>query len=82
VTGQQNVGGCVGLAIVEAVQESCFFLAPEDGGGPDNGLGTPLTAQQMKQQASFIGWDFLDTWTICEGADYPRLKWEDIECVQ
>ncbi|MBN1510026.1 MAG: PASTA domain-containing protein [Sedimentisphaerales bacterium] len=80
VTGQQNVGGLIGLAIVEAVQESCFFLAPQDGGGPDNGLGTALTASQMKQQASFTGWDFIDTWMICEGKDYPRLRWEGAVC--
>ena len=80
VTGQRYAGGLIGLAVVEAVQESCFFLDPKDGGGPDNGLGAPLTASQMKQQASFIDWDFIDTWTICEGTDYPRLKWENTEC--
>jgi hypothetical protein len=34
----------------------------------------------MKQQASFTGWDFENTWTICEGVDYPRLQWEGVEC--
>ncbi len=83
VTGQQNMGGLVGSAPVpEAIQESSFFLDPKDGGGPDNGLGTALTASQMKQQASFTAWDFVDTWTICEGIDYPRLKWEKAECTQ
>jgi hypothetical protein len=83
VTGQQRTGGCIGLASVpEAVQESCFFLAPKDGGGPDNGLGRPLTASQMKQQASFTAWDFESVWTICEGKDYPRLRWDGIECDQ
>jgi hypothetical protein len=81
VTGEQYVGGCIGLAaVVEAVQESCFFLDPKDGGGPDNGLGTLLTASQMGQQASFAGWDFIDTWTICEGKDSPRLRWERVVC--
>jgi hypothetical protein len=30
----------------------------------------------MKQQATFAGWDFTNIWTINEGNDYPRLKWE------
>lgn len=58
----------------------CYFLGLDDNGGPDNGLGTPLTEAQMKQQASFAGWDFEDTWTICEGVDYPRLRWEVVNC--
>ena len=81
VTGRKYVGGCIGSAAVPgAVQESCFFLAPIDGGGADNGLGTPLTASQMQQQASFGGWDFENLWMICEGRDYPRLRWEGVEC--
>ena len=33
-----------------------------------------LTTKQMKQQASFQGWDFDKTWTIQEGVDYPKLR--------
>ena len=80
VQGQQDMGGCIGFQDPNGVQESCFFLAPVDGGGPDNGLGTPLTAEQMTQQASFADWDFVETWTICEGKDYPRLRWEELDC--
>jgi hypothetical protein len=36
----------------------------------------------MRQQASFIDWDFADTWMICEGQDYPRLQWEGVACDQ
>jgi hypothetical protein len=80
VTGQQDMGGCFGSSLApDAGQESCYGLAP-DRGHPSNGLGTFLTAEQMKQQASFADWDFIDTWTICEGKDYPRLRWEDVEC--
>jgi hypothetical protein len=46
------------------------------------GCGTELSDMQMKQQASFPGWDFDATWTICEGKDYPRLRWEDAHCEQ
>lgn len=33
-----------------------------------------LTTKQMKQQASFYGWDFDKIWTIEEGVDYPKLR--------
>ena len=57
-------------------------LSNTDGGGPNNGLGIPLTNARMKQQASFVGWDFKNTWTICAGKDYPRLRWEKVDCDQ
>ncbi len=59
----------------------CYFL---DTAGPDNGAGIPLTDAQMKQQSSFVGWDFVgetingpnDIWKICEGESYPQLRYE------
>jgi hypothetical protein len=53
-----------------------YFLSAADDGGPDNGLGVALTGLQMKQRASFVDWDFENTWTIREDEDYPRLWWE------
>jgi hypothetical protein len=61
---------------------SSYFLEESDGGGPDNGLGVALTDAAMRQQASFVGWDFDDVWMICEGVDYPRLRWEGVACGQ
>jgi hypothetical protein len=43
------------------------------------------TTEQMKQRASFVGWDFVgedtngnnETWRMCvDDVDYPRLSWE------
>jgi hypothetical protein len=56
----------------------CYFL---DTSGLDNGIGDPLTDEQMKQDANFVGWDFVDEtangtediWWINEGAGYPTL---------
>lgn len=45
-------------------------------GQSDNGKGTPLTTTEMKQEASFSGWDFSDVWNIVGGSDYPTLQWE------
>jgi hypothetical protein len=50
----------------------------------DGGLANPLTDSQMKQAASFSGWDGLSPgsisgfWFIREGIDYPRLWFEYI----
>ncbi len=57
-----------------------YFLIESDGGAPDNGFGVALTHAEMRQQASFANWDFENTWTICEGEDYPRLRWEVVSC--
>jgi hypothetical protein len=72
-------GGLVG----DGAADHCYFLAPADGGGPDNGIGTPLTDAEMRQQASFVGWDFSEPgadaaaslWFMPEDA-YPILVWQ------
>lgn len=46
-----------------------------DGLGPSLGVSGKTTAE-MKQQATFAGWDFTNIWRINEGQDYPRLRWE------
>ncbi|MEX2362230.1 MAG: LamG-like jellyroll fold domain-containing protein, partial [Balneolaceae bacterium] len=44
-------------------------------GGPDNGVGTGLTTEQMRQQSSFTGFDFENTWeTLEDGFSYPYLQ--------
>ncbi|MBN1815820.1 MAG: hypothetical protein JW828_00575 [Sedimentisphaerales bacterium] len=82
VTGQSDrVGGLVGKYWYGDIT-SCYFLQTA---GPVNGFGTPLTDSQMKQQGSFVGWDFTDEtingmediWRMCvDGVAYPRLRWE------
>ncbi len=70
---------CVGALAGEGTAENSYFLD----GGPDNGVGIPLTDSEMKQQASFIGWDFsgasddgeADLWFMPEDA-YPILIWQ------
>jgi hypothetical protein len=81
VIGTSGVGGLVGLKSTGDIND-CYFL---DVAGPNNGYGTPLTEEQMKQQASFAGWDFFgetangteDIWRMCiDGVDYPLLWWQ------
>jgi hypothetical protein len=51
-------------------------VAQETTGSMVSSLQTGKTTSEMKQQATFSGWDFANIWTINEGKDYPRLKWE------
>jgi len=77
------VGGLVGNRYDESSIISSYFLNTS---GPANGLGEPLTDAQMKQQASFAGWDFVsetvngteDIWWILENITYPKLNWQRI----
>ena len=72
-----DVGGLLGReAEWQPLTGNCYFLSPSNGGGPDNGNGTALSDDRMKQRASFPGWDFDAVWTISEGTSYPRLQWE------
>jgi len=53
---------------------------------PISAAGIGLTTTEMQTMSTFTdaGWDFVgetdngtdDVWTICNGADYPRLTWQ------
>ena len=47
---------------------NCYYL---DTSHESNGIGTPLTAQQLTQQQTFAGFDFDSTWTMAGNPDYP-----------
>lgn len=45
-------------------------------------LGSGRSTAEMQQAALYLqaGWDFENTWEICEGRSYPRLQWEQLPC--
>lgn len=55
-------------------------------GPTTSAAGTPLTTAQMQLASTYVnaGWDFENTWAICEGTNYPRLQWQipeaDLAC--
>jgi hypothetical protein len=77
--GEYAVGGLCGYNFNGNIS-SCYFL---DTAGLDNGQGEPLTDLQMKQQTSFINWDFSDSdgneavW-IMPINEYPVLAWQGL----
>lgn len=64
-------GGFVGAG--DIVLTSCYYDSTISGKSDTNGGTVPKTTAQMKQEATFTGWDFTDTWYIDETVDYPRL---------
>jgi hypothetical protein len=89
--GSKYLGGLAGAnGILGGTISNCYFL---DIAGPNNGCGTPLTDEQMKQASNFVGWDFVgetangynDFWRLCnDGLEFPKLAWQylpgDIVC--
>lgn len=59
---------------------NCYYDSEKTGITTPEGIVTTspvakaLTTKEMKQQASFQGWDFDKIWTIEEGVDYPKLR--------
>jgi len=62
VTGTSSIGGIVGSASGSTVTSSFFnavFTGPTR-----NSLGTSRTAEQMRTQSTYTGWDFQNIWGI------------------
>lgn len=78
----ERVGGICGYNNL-GVLSNCFWdmetsgLNIGVGGGISEGA-TGKTTAEMKTRATFTeaGWDFADVWAICEGTNYPRLRWQ------
>lgn len=77
VDGLGGMGGFCGYDYSGSIIK-CYF---SDGSGQDNGLGEQLNDEQMKQQASFVNWDFSyadgneAVWFMPEN-EYPILTWQ------
>ncbi|MGI6317660.1 MAG: hypothetical protein GX263_09785 [Firmicutes bacterium] len=77
VTSNGYRGGLVAIILdPKSVNDSYWNW---DTVGPcDSSIGVPLTIAAMRQQDSFVGWDFTDVWRIINGETYPYLWWQNI----
>jgi len=73
------VGGLVGFVRYGEIIYS--FWDTETSGLSESAGGTPKTTAEMKTKSTFTeaGWDFVNIWDICEGTNYPRLRWQILE---
>jgi hypothetical protein len=90
VEGDNSVGGLFGQLDLNAqLPTDCFWNI--ETAGLDRGVGAAesdpphvvgKTAAEMQTASTFLdaGWDFETIWMICEGKDYPRLRWENVQC--
>ncbi len=75
VSGTKSVGGLVG----NTNRTKWSFWDIETSGQAESGGGTGKTTAEMQTASTFIGyWGGDPVWTIDEGADYPRLAWQNM----
>jgi outer membrane protein assembly factor BamB len=72
VTASFYAGGLVGVAGAGGTVDSSYWDTNATGQALSVG-GTGKTTAEMKQQATFEGWDFVNVWHITEGVTYPLL---------
>jgi len=76
VSAEQVFGALVGHPDCGDIVNS-YYRLPQDPEIIDSEFCEGLTESQMKDQQSFLDWDFENVWMIYEGADSPRLRWEN-----
>jgi hypothetical protein len=69
VIGNEAVGGLVGENDYGTVSRS--YWDTETSGQATSAGGTGKITVQMKQQVTFVGWDFANVWRITENVTYP-----------
>ncbi len=73
VSGSSNLGGLIGLNPDSAtVTQSHWDTQTSGRSSSAGGIGGVTSTKQ--QQTTYSGWDFIDTWWIEEGSDYPILR--------
>jgi len=72
VSGSDYLGGLVGMNFEGTVSQS--YWDTQTSGQSTSVGGDGKTTAQMKQQATYVGWDFVNVWDIIEGVSYPYLR--------
>lgn len=82
VTGDEGVGGLVGGAQGNPSTDRSFWDVDTTGFAARSNGGVGLHTADLQRAQTYLdaGWDFVETWMICEGVDYPRLQWEQRDC--
>ena len=67
------IGGLIGWLMGGGKVTSSYYDSTTTGQS-DTGKGVGKTTSEMKQAATFEGWDFETIWTIVEDSSYPTLE--------
>jgi hypothetical protein len=76
VSGSSIVGGLVGYDFNSETTKDSYW-DNETSGQSSSAGGTGKTTAEMKQEATFVGWNFTNIWAIEEDVTYPYLQWQD-----
>ncbi len=71
--GGGYVGGLVGYNDDGGTVSSSYWDVEASGQSSSAG-GVGKTTAEMKQEATYTGWDFANVWDIVEGQSYPYLR--------
>jgi hypothetical protein len=76
VSAEHAAGGLLGHHELAEVEGSYWDI--QTSGQSWSASGEPKTTAEMKTMSTFTeaGWDFVNVWDICEGTNYPRLRWQ------
>ncbi|MFA9423775.1 MAG: S-layer homology domain-containing protein [Sedimentibacter sp.] len=72
--GGSSSGGLIGIQGDDSVLTNGYYNQETSGKSDDEGKGSPKTAFEMISQATYVEFDFDDTWTIIEGRSTPYLN--------
>jgi len=81
VIGNSNVGGFLGYIGSGFCNNS--YWDTETSGQNSSACGEEKTTAEMKNQSTFVNWDFINIWNICSGIyepSYPHLILENYQC--
>jgi CSLREA domain-containing protein len=68
-------GGLVGLTDAPGTVTASYWDTTTSSRATSSG-GSGLPDPEMRQQASFVDWDFAGTWSIADGVTWPYLQWQ------
>ncbi len=74
VRGNECVGGLVGK--IEGGQITNSYWDIITSGQSSSAGGESKTTAEMKQQATFENWDFVNIWALVDFVSYPYLQWQ------
>ncbi len=69
-------GGLIGLS--HTTIHNSYWDIETSGQSSSSGGGEGKTTAEMKQQATFVGWDFTNVWAIIEDVSYPFFGLPDL----
>lgn len=72
------IGGFFGKKATGTNVTNSYWNIETSGWETSPGGGIGKTTEQMKQQSTYVGWDFTNTWYMDEETGYPKLQWEKL----